>query len=226
MEKHFVDIDFNPDAASLLARLHLDGDSDEAADFLELLDKAKAIARPRAVFMRTTIERNDPSGEVILGGERFTSRILSANLKDADAVWPHVATCGREIYDFAMSIPDPFERYWCDEIMEAALAEVRVAMLQAIEKAYSPGKVTVMSPGSLTEWPIQEQVPLFRLLGSAPAECGVELTDAMLMVPNKSVSGVLFHNENGWESCVMCPREGCPNRRAKYDPNALAALDA
>lgn len=226
MEKHFVEIDFAPNPEALLARLHIDADSDEAGDFLELVDKAKKIARPKAVFMRTAIESNDPSGVVIMGGERFVSRVLSANLKDAKEAWPHVATCGREVYDFAMAIADPFERYWCDEIMEAALADVRVAMLQAIEKAGGPGKVSVMSPGSLTEWPIQEQTPLFRLLGDAPGKCGVELTDAMLMVPNKSISGVLFHNENGWESCVMCPRDKCPNRRAKYNPDALAELDA
>jgi hypothetical protein len=39
------------------------------------------------------------------------------------------------------------------------------------------------------------------------------------MVPNKSVSGLLYPSEDGFQSCQLCHREGCPNRRAPFDPH-------
>ena len=42
----------------------------------------------------------------------------------------------------------------------------------------------------MADWPIEEQQPLFRLLGDTERAVGVRLTDSMLMVPTKSVSGI------------------------------------
>jgi hypothetical protein len=74
-----------------------------------------------------------------------------------------------------------------------------------------------MSPGSLPDWPIQAQRPLFRLFGDAAESLGVQLTDSMLMIPSKSVSGICFPTEQTFASCQLCPRERCPSRQAKYD---------
>jgi hypothetical protein len=74
-----------------------------------------------------------------------------------------------------------------------------------------------MAPGSLTDWPLREQRPLFALLGDTEALVGVRLTDSCLMLPNKSVSGIRFPTEKHFESCQLCPRPDCPGRRAPYD---------
>ena len=74
-----------------------------------------------------------------------------------------------------------------------------------------------MNPGSLPDWPISQQRPLFDLVGKA-AEIGVHLTDSYLMRPLKSVSGILFATDVTYENCQLCPVERCPNRRAPYDP--------
>jgi hypothetical protein len=37
------------------------------------------------------------------------------------------------------------------------------------------------------------------------------------MVPTKSVSGIIFPTEADFQSCQLCERENCPNRRAPYD---------
>ena len=52
---------------------------------------------------------------------------------------------------------------------------------------------------------------------------GVELTNSFLMVPSKSVSGIYFPTEIKFESCKLCPGEGCPGRQAPYDKNLLQA---
>ena len=74
-----------------------------------------------------------------------------------------------------------------------------------------------MSPGSLADWPLQEQRQLFTILGNTWDTVGVRLTDSLLMVPIKSVSGIRFPTESSFESCQLCPRAQCPGRRAPYD---------
>ena len=84
-------------------------------------------------------------------------------------------------------------------------------------RKYALGRTSTMSPGSLPDWPIQAQRPLFALLGRAEELLGVRLTDGLLMVPSKSVSGIRFPTEQTFASCQLCPRAGCPSRQAPYD---------
>jgi hypothetical protein len=74
-----------------------------------------------------------------------------------------------------------------------------------------------MNPGSLPDWPLSEQKPLFTLLGGGPTTIGVQLKDSFLMVPVKSVSGIWFPTEEKFESCQLCQREKGPGRRAPFD---------
>jgi hypothetical protein len=78
---------------------------------------------------------------------------------------------------------------------------------------------STMNPGSLEDWPIQEQRPLFDLLGDPQQAIGVILNSSYLMQPTKSVSGVRFPLEETFASCQLCPRQNCPSRRAPYDPD-------
>ncbi|MCD8140337.1 MAG: hypothetical protein LUE17_11265 [Planctomycetaceae bacterium] len=217
-------IDFVPDRQDLLRRLSLDETSEEAEDFFALLDRLTPVGKPKAAVLHATVDVADPeTGRVVVGGVEFSSTLLAGHLKDQTEAWPHLATCGRELYDAVQAIPDPFERYWGEEILEAALAQARAAMLQHLEKEHHVGKIASMGPGSLIEWPISQQEPLFRLMAEGVAFTGIELTKTMLMLPNKSISGILFKSEKDWESCVLCPRQKCPNRRAEYDPDFAMA---
>lgn len=227
MDLRLVEIPFEPDIDALLARLGLNDNPDEAEDVLSLLDRCKSVAQPKAAYFAAAVDELDAeTGKIVIGGVEFSSALLAKKLSGSTMVWPNIVTCGRELYDFSLSIPDPFDRYWCDEIMQQALTDVRSAMLRDLEAKFHPGKIAVMGPGSLVEWPLEQQVPLFRLLDEAAKFCGVELTPTLLMLPHKSVSGILFPNVDGWVSCSMCPRSGCPNRRADYSAEAVAALDA
>jgi hypothetical protein len=79
-----------------------------------------------------------------------------------------------------------------------------------------------MDPGSLEDWPITEQPKLFSIFGDTERLVGVRLTGSMLMVPRKSISGILFPSEEGFSSCQLCERAACPARRTPFDA-ALAA---
>ena len=103
--------------------------------------------------------------------------------------------------------------------MELYLRKAIKSLHDSVKAAYYADKdVSSMAPGSLdAEWPITEQTPLFSLLGDAAQKVGVELTESCLMVPAKSISGIYFSADKHFESCSMCTRENCPNRRAKYN---------
>ena len=128
-----------------------------------------------------------------------------------------VATCGTELGQWAAGLDGMLDRYYADAINELALVAAMHALDAHITDRINPGPTSMMNPGSLTDWPIDQQRPLFAILGDVEAAIGVRLTESWLMLPNKSVSGLRFATEVRFESCQLCPREGCPGRRAKYD---------
>ena len=86
-----------------------------------------------------------------------------------------------------------------------------------LKQIYALEKTAFMAPGSLPNWPIGQQKPLFKLLGDVKSSIGVELTESLLMLPAKSVSGIYFPTETSFFSCQLCPRERCDSRKAKYN---------
>ena len=74
-----------------------------------------------------------------------------------------------------------------------------------------------MSPGTLEDWPIEEQSPLFSILKGVEEYIGVGLSESFLMIPKKSVSGIYFPTETTFYSCQLCIKERCPGRRAGYN---------
>jgi hypothetical protein len=208
---------FEPDRASLMRKLHLKADSPYADDFDRVVSAAQAIARPKALYDVGYIEaRNDT--EVVIGGVTFTSRVLRQNLEQAHCVYAYVATCGTELEAWAQSLDDMLERFWADAIMEAALRGAMRALKTFLDEHHRLGHTATMNPGSLPDWPLDQQRALFALLGDPEAAVGVHLTDSCLMVPAKSVSGIFFRSETGYVNCQLCPRPDCPGRQAPFDP--------
>ena len=212
------DIPFQIDLGNLKQKLHIKEGSPYLTDLIHLADEAASIGRPKALYKLAFI---DEKGEdsVIVENVRLKSRILRVNLEIAQRVFPYVVTCGMELEDWANRIEDVLQRFWAETIKEMVLRVAHGAMEEHLMNHYQPGRLSRMSPGSLADWPIQEQRPLFKILGNPVDSIGVRLTDSMLMIPTKSVSGIRFPTEESFESCLLCPRDVCPNRRAPYDPS-------
>lgn len=210
------DKNFEIDSKEVLRTLKVDDDDDCVPEVLDLVKTAVNLGRPKAMYGIAYIDARGDDW-ISVEGIRFSSRILSVNVKDAHRLFPFVATCGAELDEWAKSFYDPLEKFWADTICQVALQDVYRKMNDDLEKRFKPGKMSVMNPGSLADWPISEQKQLFALMGERVKETGVQLTDDYLMVPIKSVSGIKFPLEFNYENCMLCPRENCPGRRAKFD---------
>ncbi|MGI6776882.1 MAG: vitamin B12 dependent-methionine synthase activation domain-containing protein [Acetivibrionales bacterium] len=210
------DIKFKADLNQLFKTLRVDESGEDAQAIKRMVDEAEAIARPKVLYKVAYIESKYPDS-VIIEGIKLTSRVMSVNLKDVHRVFPYVATCGTELENWSTSISDILENFWADAIKVQALQQAMKCFDQHVEQNLSPGKTSNMNPGSLKDWPISEQKSLFQILGDVKGLTGVSLTESFLMTPIKSVSGIKFPTETGYENCKLCPRENCIGRRAPYD---------
>jgi len=211
-------ISFEPDLASLLEKFHIPEDSPHIEDLKGLAASAGTIARPKALYRIGYVETKGDDF-VVIDGVRFKSRVLRVNLDKAHRVFPYIATGGRELDEWALSLEDMVHRFWADALCEMALGIAIQALDKHLEERFLPGRSSSMSPGSLGDWPLEEQIPLFSLFGNTEETVGVNLTQSLLMVPLKSVSGIRFPSEEGFESCELCPRDDCLGRRTPYDKN-------
>ena len=182
-----------------------------------LVQAAQAIARPKAMYKEASVEARD-GRHVVIDGVRLTSRILSVNLEHVHRVFPFIVTCGAELEAWSETITDPFLRYCADTIKELALSAAYRALDAHLNERYGLEHLATMNPGSLADWPIEQQQLLFTLLGDPQQAIGVQLTESYLMTPTKSVSGIHFPPEDDYVNCALCQREACPNRRAPFEP--------
>jgi hypothetical protein len=209
------DLPWRLDLDEVLKKVHMDPAAPDAHQVCRLLDAAHAIGRPKALYREAFIDaRNDDT--ITIDAVTFKSRILRVNLDHAQQVFAYLATCGTELETWAKSLDDMLEQFWADAIMELALRKALQYLNERIGDIVPHNKTSVMNPGSLRDWPITQQRPLFALIGCA-ARVGIALTESMLMTPAKSVSGIRFPTDVRFESCQLCPREECPNRRIPYD---------
>ncbi len=209
-------IPFSPDADKMAERLKLGGMQSHEKEVKELVGLGARIGAPRACFAMYDVEKTGDA-TVFVAGQRFESRILRVNLHYSGKAVLFVATCGTQLEQWAESYEDMLLRWVAEELCEEALRTGVAALDQAVNPLLEGKHRISMNPGSLEDWPISEQKPLFSLFGDVERFIGVKLTDTFLMLPLKSVSGMFFQTEVKFQSCQLCPRERCPGRRAPYD---------
>ncbi|NLO27413.1 MAG: hypothetical protein GX113_04430 [Actinobacteria bacterium] len=221
-----VDMTFRLDTGLLMEKCRITPGTGHAQVFTDLVERVQTMGRPKAVYTEAYIgERGDD--RVSVGGVRFTSRVLVKNLDQAERLFPFVATCGDEIDSIEGPEGDIRHKAWL-YVLKQELVGVAVAQVQEhIGRRYQISKLSFMNPGSgdASVWPLSQQKELFLLLGDVEGEIGVRLTDSFLLIPEMSVSGVMFPTETDFHSCQVCRRERCPNRRAPLDQELWDELD-
>ena len=180
-----------------------------------LLAVAQRLMHLRALSNTASVgARGEMTVEV--AGATFHSPILRRNLEAANRVFPYIITVGPDLERAAAAQNDLLNQYYLEEIANIALEQAAGWLSNHLALRYGLGPLCNMSPGSLEDWPITEQVKLFSIFGDTERLIGVRLTDSMLMVPRKSISGILFPSEEGFVACQLCDRERCQGRKAPY----------
>ena len=196
-------------------RLHLKRDNDLKA-LQDLVAIAQVLVEPKVLYKICYIEEKLVEG-VIIEGLHLRSRVLRKNLDKIERVFPFVITIGSKYSERLEACSDLLEKFYLDTIGNVALNQVRLELKNHLKAEFAVEKTAFMAPGSLPDWPIDEQKPLFKLLGDVESAVGVKLTESLLMLPAKSVSGIYFPTETTFFSCQLCPRERCDSRKARYD---------
>jgi len=207
-----IQININVDLVQ--KRLHLKRDSD-IKTVQDLVQIAHPLIDPKVLYKVSYIEEKPEDG-VVVEGLRLTSNVLRKNLDAVERVFPFVTTIGSKFSETLDAYDDLLEKFYLDTIGNVALNQVRLAFKDHLKQKFAIEKTAFMEPGSLADWPIEQQKPLFKLLGDVQASIGVRLTESLLMLPAKSISGIYFPTETSFFSCQLCPRERCESRRAKY----------
>jgi hypothetical protein len=207
-----------------MRQLHIRPGTDNASAFAALLARVVAVGRPKALYEVSYLEdRGDES--IAVSGVRFTSRALTRNLSAAERVFPYIVTCGTEADAVTVPDGDLMQALWLWTIKERLLDVAIDHLHKHIAGRYRLTHWAVMHPGSgdADVWPIEQQAELFSIFGDVESMIGVRLTQAMLMIPTMSVSGVVYLAETDFKSCQVCHREGCPRRRAPFDESVWRA---
>ena len=211
-------IPFELKIEDVLKKVHLEKESPFITEFMPLYNNAIKIANPKAAYKLVFIDEK-AEDSVVINGVKLTSEALRKNLENVQRVFVYVATCGREFENIKIDKDDFLAEYWLDAIKEMVLGCTRKYMNDYIKNKYKLNRVSSMCPGSADAnvWPIQQQKPLFSLLPEVTNTIGVELTESYLMIPNKSVSGIIFETDKDFHSCQLCHRENCSSRTVEFD---------
>lgn len=153
-----------------------------------------------------------------MDGKWFRSRVLTVNVDQSHRIFIYVATCGKEMEEWAKGLKSELEVFWAETFKEIALRNAVKAVEFYVEEHYHPGRTAHQNPGSLDDFPLPEQEALFALLGDTHISIGVNLLPSLMMSPIHSVSGIIIPSIEDFQSCLLCPREQCLGRRAPYDP--------
>lgn len=181
-----------------------------------LLEVAKPLISAKAICEACYVDEKLEDA-VIIDGIHLSSRVLRRNLDKVGRIFPYIVTIGARLEEKVNACTDLLEKYIIDTIGNIALIKARKHIEDHLRSRFALDSLSYMSPGSLADWPLEEQRPLFSLLKGAGKSIGVRLTENLLMLPRKSVSGIFFPTEVTFYSCQLCPRERCEGRKARYN---------
>ena len=183
-----------------------------------LIEAITPVMNPKALYSVSFVDKIE-GDQVTIGDTVFTSKVVRMNLEQVGRVFPYIVTAGSELDDVELSKRQ--SAMLLDQVKTVVVSKAYQYLRAHLAEKYGIKKLSSVAPGRLDEWPLTQQRELFSLFGDNVDRIGVRLTKTYLMVPVKTVSGLLFPSEAGFESCELCSREKCVGRRAAYDPKLV-----
>lgn len=214
---------------SRIAKL-LDCESGDSPELLlkiidKVLSEASGLSDVKAEFVIcSNVEINKESGVMSIEGVDFhPGKIIISQLSKSESVAVFACTAGSKISERSKKLIEErnlLEGYIFDmagseivedaaDLMQEKLKIMMTAEGMLITNRYSPG---------YCGWDVSEQHKLFSLIPDN--FCGITLTNSALMVPLKSVSGIIGIGKkvkfNSY-TCNLCDDNNCIYRRLKQN---------
>lgn len=201
----------------------LPGD-DVMAEIAEMRFRIRSFLRPRFCFTSPMAGSLDTEKKILhAGGFSFSvGRIITAQLRGAEGYAFFVATSGVEFEAMQRRLEEEGDmvKVFVADAFGSVIAEKTADIMERWLQVYINGRgwrhTNRFSPG-YCGWHVSEQQQLFRLF-DAEEPCGVRLTDSSLMIPIKSVSGVIGLGEKVRKleyTCGLCDYAKCYKRRKR-----------
>ena len=160
----------------------------------EIMEKGRALLRPRAIHGTFDASSPEPGMSVIGGVLRASSRSLHERLLGCRRAVLFAATIGPETDAWIHDLMDKGEMTR-GLLADAFASSAAIALGLEVEKIAARvlageglAPTRRYAPG-YGDWALSDQAPLHELLGSG--RISIALTEAFLMIPAKSISGVI-----------------------------------
>lgn len=146
-------------------------------------------------------------------------RKIARLMKGSEQVALFVCTIGAGIsdaYKYFISQGDPLKAYFVDTLGSIAVEKAMDLVQHQLAEELSARQLQFtnrFSPG-YCGWPVREQQKIFSFFPSSP--CGISLSESSLMIPSKSVSGIIGvgHSVRYVEhNCMLCEMKNCLYRK-------------
>ncbi|MEJ5350574.1 MAG: vitamin B12 dependent-methionine synthase activation domain-containing protein [Melioribacteraceae bacterium] len=193
----------------------------------EIIHESKKKLQIRAGYKILDYESSENKDGIIISNIFFkTEKIVKSQLNKIEKVAIFVSTIGREIENWIKELNEKGEillSYLADITASEEVENVADILhdhLKVKMKTLGLNVTNRYSPG-YCNWSVSEQHKLFSLL---PKNfCEIKLTDSALMIPMKSISGIIGIGKNAqWKEylCDKCGVKDCTYRiKIKFKKN-------
>lgn len=185
----------------------------------ECLRSAKRLIRPGLALSRIAVSGNTAGGLQLNGGTILSGRSMAARLAGSKEIYIFCLTIGPEIETTASRLMEDGEElrgYLLDRVGSFAVESMAENLERSLGRSCRAAGLSIsdrVSPG-YCDMPIEEQSKLDRVLGFSLA--GVRLTKASVMVPRKSISGIVGVGPKGLFAAKRRPCDNCDMERCDY----------
>jgi hypothetical protein len=220
-----VDVDIEIDKKQVCQYIGYDDDQHLSARISSLIDDyaehAHSLINPLFSYVIKDVEWARGSISLIEGSVIFKSRIIARLLEHCPQVAIFVVTIGKYLEETAWQLAKDglilqatvLDAIGSDAVEKVAdfaqdrIKEVAKAQGLVISRRFSPG---------YCDWNIGQQRMLFYALTGDTV--GIRLTGECLMIPQKSISGIIGIGPSkadveDYNPCRTCRKKNCPGRR-------------
>ncbi len=186
----------------------------------DYLDNYHDFIAPSFKYVYRDIKKITPKS-VKVGPVTLESAVLARLMARCERIAVFVLTIGGYLEELAdyLSMKGMVLQATVLDAVGSGAAEILAEEIQSDIRRNADRRGLVISrrfsPG-YCDWDVAQQGELFRLLGGEVT--GIELTESLLMLPRKSISGVIgiglpCHGIEEYNPCVTCRKKDCPGRR-------------